>query len=351
MTNPSESEPPTPVREAPAKGRAFIPRQHIYGGPVPTVIESISVATRRRNHSGMTAAFLGLLLFGAASFWLFVPKGGNGSASEALPSADVSASSSASDGASASAPATTAPASQAATTGAITSTGAAMPTGDIPGWHQTFAEDFTAGNLANRWYIYSGQPGGDPLGWWEPSHVTTGGGLLTVAGSRQSTPNGSRYVTGGLSSIRSFTQTYGRFAVRFRMDKGYGLAYALLLWPENNQWPPEIDIAEDNAKNRDMTSVTLHYGSNNTMIHRETKGDFSVWHTAELDWSPGQLVYRIDGRVWTTMTTSNVPNIPMAIAIQSQAWPCGTWEGCPNSTTPAQVNLQVDWVVAYSAVG
>jgi len=41
----------------------------------------------------------------------------------------------------------------------------------------------------------------------------------------------------------------------------------------------------------------------------------------------------------------------MSIAIQSQAWWCGTWEGCPDSSTPAEVNLYVDWVVAYSAGG
>jgi hypothetical protein len=35
--------------------------------------------------------------------------------------------------------------------------------------------------------------------------------------------------------------------------------------------------------------------------------------------------------------------------MQSQAWPCGTWEGCPNSSTPAQVNLEIDWIVAYKA--
>jgi hypothetical protein len=40
----------------------------------------------------------------------------------------------------------------------------------------------------------------------------------------------------------------------------------------------------------------------------------------------------------------------MSVAIQTQASKCSsTWLGCPNSSTPARVNLQVDWVVAYSA--
>jgi beta-glucanase (GH16 family) len=350
MTSPPESDPFAPSSEAPTKGRALIPRQHIYDGPVPTVIESVSVASRRRNRSGMITAFLGLLLFGAASFWLFTPKGGDDTATAgAAASAAASptgATGSASVPASAAAGAT---ASAGAGSGPASGSGVPMPNGDIPGWHQTFADDFTGGDLNDRWYLYSGQPGGDPLGWWDPSHVAIRNGMLNIAGSRESTPKGNLYVTGGLSSTKSFTQKYGRYAIRFRMDKGYGLAYAMLLWPEDNSWPPEIDILEDNAKNRDMTSATLHYGTDNSMVHREIKGDFSVWHTAELDWTPGKLVYRIDGNVWTTMTSSHVPNIPMAIAIQTQAWPCGTWEGCPNSGTPPVVNFQIDWVVAYSA--
>ncbi len=223
-----------------------------------------------------------------------------------------------------------------------------MPKGDIPGWHQTFADDFSHG--LDNWGAYDGQPGGDPAGWFSESHVSIVNNMLQIGGWVENTPNGTLYATGGVANDKVFSQTYGKYIVRFQMDKGYGIAYALLLWPSDDQWPPEIDILEDAGKDREMTSATLHYGSNNTMVHREIKGDFTGWHTAELDWAPGKLTYVLDGKVWTTMSTSGVPNTPMAIAMQTQAWPCGgTWEGCPNSSTPAKVNLHVDWVVAYSA--
>jgi len=346
MTIAPRSE-PTPASERPAKRRTHIPHEH-WSETVLTVVESVGVAIRRCNRHGMITTFLGLLLFGAASFRLLVPGVDHSSGPEAFSPPDSLDASWMSSGAgpSGSAQASVDSGSAAADTGP---SGVAMPRGDVPGWHQTYADDFTGAHLADRWNLYSGQPGGDPLGWWNPSHVTADGGVLTVAGRRESTPNGDLYVTGGLSNAKTFSQTYGRFAVRFRMDKGYGLAYALLLWPTNNEWPPEIDILEDNAKNRDMASATLHYGPNNTQVHRETTGDFSVWHTAELDWTTGRLVYRIDGTVWATMTTTNVPDIPMSIAIQTQAWKCGgSWEGCPTSSTPAKVNFYVDWVVAYS---
>ncbi len=230
--------------------------------------------------------------------------------------------------------------------------GVPMPVGDLPGWRQTFADDFLGEPLDERWYLYDGTPGGDPGGWFDHTHVSQSQGVLNIAGYRQSTPNGTIYATGGMNNAKVFSQAYGRFDIRFRMDHGYGIAYAMLLWPTADVWPPEIDLMEDNGKYRDMSSATLHYGSNDVHVTRTVNGDFTAWHTAELDWTPGQLVYRLDGRVWTTITTSHVPDIPMSIAIQTQAWRCGgSWEGCPNSSTPDRVNLQVDWVVAYARAG
>jgi beta-glucanase (GH16 family) len=225
-----------------------------------------------------------------------------------------------------------------------------IPRGDLPGWHQTFAEDFTGNNLATNWNIYNGQPGGDPAGWFSSTHVSGSDGMLTIGAWRDSSPNGHIYVTGGVSNSRVFSQVYGLYKIRFKMDRGWGITYILQLWPTDNRWPPEIDIVEDNGKDRMMTSATLHYGPNDTKLHKEIKGDWTGWHIAELEWSPGKLVYRIDGNQWWLVQNPNVPAIPMSVALQTQASKCGgTWLGCPNSSTPARVNLQVDWVVAYSA--
>jgi len=225
--------------------------------------------------------------------------------------------------------------------------GVAMPRGDLPGWHQTFTDDFT-GNLTDQWGVYDGQPGGDPGGWFNSGHVSATGGLLTIGAWRAPSPNGNIYVSGGMSNSKVFSQTYGLYKIRFKMDRGWGVAYTLQLWPSNDHWPPEIDILEDNGRDRMMTSATLHYGSTDTHVHREVRGDWTGWHTAELEWTQGRLVYRIDGKVWATIVGSYVPSTPMSIAIQTQAWRCGgSWEGCPNGNTPTRVNLQVDWVVAY----
>jgi len=233
--------------------------------------------------------------------------------------------------------------------------GVPIPIGNLPGWQRVFADDFTASTLSSRWKSYWGVPGGDPGGFFDPTHVTESGGQLVISAFKDPTdiaydagPN--TYVTGGVSSSPSFAQTYGKYLVRFKFDAGVGIAHAILLWPATNTWPPEIDFSEDNGANRQTTYATLHYGPNNTQVQRSTPVNLTQWHTLGVQWTAGHLVYTLDGKNWATVTNTNVPSTPMNLDIQTQAWACGTstWEQCPNSTTPAQVNLDVDWVVAYA---
>ena len=234
----------------------------------------------------------------------------------------------------------------------MTPSGVPMPIGEIPGWYQTFTDDFAGTALSDQWFSYSGGPSGDNGGWFMPSHVSVGGGILTIRGAKEQTPRGLLYATGGVSNHNAFSQRYGRFDVRFRMDRGVGIAYALLLWPTSQKWPPELDIMEDNGRDRQSTSATAHYDRDDKKIQRQTRGDFTQWHTATLDWTPNHLVYRLDGKVWATIDSTHVPNEPMDLALQTQAWGCGgTWEACPNSTTPPAVDLQVDWVSLYGWTG
>src|SRR5215475_7904297 len=71
MTIAPRSE-PTPASERPAKRRTLMPHEH-WSETVLTVVKSVGLAIRRCNRHGMITTFLGLLLFGAASFRLLVP--------------------------------------------------------------------------------------------------------------------------------------------------------------------------------------------------------------------------------------------------------------------------------------
>ena len=225
-----------------------------------------------------------------------------------------------------------------------------MPTGDIPGWHQVFADNFTGTTLdRSKWRVYSGQPGGDPGGWFDPNHVSVAGGNLVISGYKDPA-DGGVWATGGVSSSTGLVQTYGKYLVRFRFDQGRGIAHAILLWPADDTWPPEIDFSEDNGANRQTDYATLHYGPSNTMVGNQVSVDLTKWHTFGVEWTAGRLVYTLDGAAWATVRNANVPSVPMVLDIQTQGWACGTstWEQCPNATTPSRVNLYVDWAVAYA---
>lgn len=224
-----------------------------------------------------------------------------------------------------------------------------MPTTPVPGWREVFADDFTGSALdLSRWFTYDGEPGGDPGGWFATSHVSVTNGNLVIAGYRDPA-YGGKWVTGGVSDRPGLVQTYGKYLVRFRCEAGTGIAHAILLWPADNSWPPEIDFSEDNGSDRQTTYSTLHYGLTNTQVQRQTAVDLTQWHTVGVEWMPGRLVYTLDGSIWSTVTSPHVPASPMALAIQTQAWAAGdNWERGVDATTPAQVNLYVDWVVAYA---
>jgi beta-glucanase (GH16 family) len=225
----------------------------------------------------------------------------------------------------------------------------AMPVGDIPGWRQVFADNFNGRTLDRaKWTVYDGPAGGDPAGWFEPSHVSVSSGMLVISAYRDPS-RGDRWATGGVSSLPGLAQTYGKYLVRFRLDPGEGVSHALLLAAANGSWPPEIDFSEDNGSGRNTTLATLHYTSADKKIFRTIPVDLTQWHTLGVEWTPGRLDFTLDGRTWLKVAGSEVPAVPMVLDMQTQTWPCvGTYGRCPDSTTPKVVRMYVDWIVAYA---
>lgn len=218
-------------------------------------------------------------------------------------------------------------------------------------WKRVFVDDFRGHRLdTDKWGRYEGQPGGDPGGWWEPSHVVVRRGVLRLETYRDPRVGG-RWVSGGVSSSRGLKQAYGKYLVRFRMDGGRGVAGVLLLWPVNDDWPPEVDFAESGGmgRRRGTMSATLHYGRDNRQVQHTVRADFRRWHTAGVEWTPGRLVYTLDGRRWAEVRSRHVPRQRMEMDIQTQAGTCGDrYAPCPNRTTPRKVDLEVDRVSAYA---
>ncbi len=215
----------------------------------------------------------------------------------------------------------------------------------LAGYTETYVTDFPGTSVPAGWDVYHGNPSSDPGAQFGSAHVTVSNGILSLS-TWHDPAYGGEWVTGGLST--NIPQTYGADFVRSRVT-GAGPTMVELLWPANNQWPPEIDFAESGGDTSSI-SATVHWGttSSNHQDQRVLSGiDLSQWHTWGVIWTPTSITYTVDGRVWGRVNnTGEIPNVPMTLDLQQQTW-CGAspaW-ACPSGPQ----SMEVDWVAEYTS--
>jgi hypothetical protein len=223
-----------------------------------------------------------------------------------------------------------------------------MPTGNLPGWTQTFTDDFTtptttggfAAAYASKWTTYNGFTDTSGLGTYDNKAMTVHDGALDEALSK--TADGITHVAalGPLTTTKWAGQTYGRFSVRFKADNLPGFKTAFLLWPDSNIWNEgEIDFPEGPLNgtmwgyNHCPGNPTINCTYTDTGITQGTG-----YHTLTIDWKPTSLSFTIDGRT-TNTTTTNIPTKPMHWVLQTEA------NGAPITTNG---HLQIDWATTYT---
>jgi len=233
--------------------------------------------------------------------------------------------------------------------------GLAVPDRDEKGWILRFTDDFNRCELGENWSTYTGQPGGNPNSRWDDSMVALEDGVLDLKAQQRS----DGWVTGGVSNY-PVTQLYGRWLVRMRADPSADISYHMLLWPQNETWPPEIDFAESVSGDRSEMSAFLHWvdaSGENAKTNAEIGGDFSQWHTVGVEWGPGIIRYLLDGKVWAQADSETmVPDIPMWLALQAEAGACERridWGMTPctgvGDLHPDELSVEIDWVAVYEA--
>ena len=240
-----------------------------------------------------------------------------------------------------SATASSSPAShQAAGGGGAAPSGAGAP-GNVPGWRLTYSTDFPGNSLPSNWGAYSGQPGSDPDGKWDPANVAVSGGELHFYAS-----NGA---TGGVS-FGGNPQTYGMYQVRMKGDyePGINISDILLLWPDSNVWPPEIDFFEDSGGDRSNYLATVHpgpNGQNSNQVHVNVNNNNATqWHTYGVQWTPSTITFTVDGQSVGSVSQSDTgswPNIAMNLDIQSQNLG-------PAQPANGTETMTVAWVAEYA---
>ena len=233
--------------------------------------------------------------------------------------------------------------------GAADPSGVPMPVGDLPGWHQTFSDDFTTnvaaggfpGPYASKWMSYNGFADSSGNGDYNQNIISMHDGemdlnLHTVNGR----PQGAApvpLVDGGAWG----GQTYGMFSVRFRSDwlPGYGTGW--LLWADSGNWNDgEIDFPEGGLS---QTMQAFDHCVGNAAVNClavNTGVTYINWHTATVQWSPAGVFYILDGKTVASDTT-DIPTKPLHWVLQT-----GTSGPLPSASESGHV--LIDWVSVYS---
>ena len=233
-------------------------------------------------------------------------------------------------------------------------TPAPLLAGDVAGWHQVFAEDFSTdvplGGFPGPAYQskWVGYPDGgrdtSGNGTYFPSRVlSVRHGALNIF---LHTENGLHLVAAPIPRLPTAVQgqRYGRYVVRFRADPVPGYKLAWLLWPDSNHWPAdgEIDFPEGNL-NRTIGAF-VHYADpkGGQTEFKTTVPEAGGWHIAATEWLPGKVTFSLDGQV-IGIATTQIPTQPMHWVLQTET----ELVGGPPSDRPAG-NVQVDWVRIYA---
>lgn len=190
------------------------------------------------------------------------------------------------------------------------------------------------------WSAYSGETTGG-VGQHDPDNLSVSNGTLKI------TSHG--YSSGGMAWSEG--QQHGRWEGRARTQQGTGYGAVILLWPDAEDWPEggEINFMEIPKGQRNESHFVLHYGENNSQIGTTIPGDFTQWHNYAVEWGPDHVAGFIDGQeTFRSTDPKTIPPRPMHLAMQQDIGPYGKdWIPPLDDTTPAQVQLEVDWVRIY----
>jgi beta-glucanase (GH16 family) len=247
-------------------------------------------------------------------------------------------------------PTTTTTVAPAPTTTTLPPTsGTSPPAADAyPGYNQVLSDAFSGTSLSqSTWNGFYQDPGAQ-FGALLSSHGSVANGNVTMSDYADAAVDGQRAGT-GLATRTGWTS--GMAFVRARADAGTGVTMCIGLI-RLNTWPPEIDFYEDfpTSNARQSFTATTHYGSANSMIWKtNTSVDATQWHTYGVKWNSSTITYFVDGVEWASIpnpspTAANGFSQPMKLFMQIE-----TNDGVStNSSTPAVVNMNVNWAAVYT---
>ena len=136
---------------------------------------------------------------------------------------------------------------------------------EIDGWNVDFFEGFDASIEETGWEQYGDSRITDPgaMGMRLRRDSFTQNGELIIRTQYQD----GQWSAGGASTNKVFAASRGRWEVRAKFPRAKGIGYAILLWPEDQKAPPEIDFVEGRFHGPPVVG-TYHWGDATPKGHK-----------------------------------------------------------------------------------
>lgn len=243
---------------------------------------------------------------------------------------------------------------------------AADPEPPRPGMELAFSDEFDGRSaMADRWdtcFHDGARTHGDELqgyldGDGASAPLTVSDGMLAITArpaAAGEAPGGLPYVSGMLSSHRTFSFRYGYVEARMRVPAGKGLWPAFWLFAPGAEPYGEIDVAEIIGDEPGKAYATTHSGPRwqgrriDQVEHVAASGDFSDgFHTFAVDWNEERVTFIVDGKETGSFETTPELRRPMHLILNLAVG--GEWAGPPDGATRFPASLQVDYVRVWRA--
>ena len=190
-----------------------------------------------------------------------------------------------------------------------------------------------------------------------PNPFSLDGEKLTINATlatqeQQSAANEQTYLSGLLTSRNLLEITYGYVEARVKFQPGRGIWPSLwMLGSDTDGISPEVYIFEYDGSRPDSVFHNFNFQDSDGNLRSpgqqevELAGLSDEYRTLGLLWSPGELLYYLDGQPTYRIVGENVPQESMFLVLNLAMG--GVWPSPPDGTTPNPATLDVDYVRMY----
>jgi beta-glucanase (GH16 family) len=222
-------------------------------------------------------------------------------------------------------------------------------------WLLSFQDEFDGPGLdTSKWSngFGWGETAGHVAGACDPANNVVEGGVL-VQRADVGPLGGRAYRAACINTRNKFFQLYGYWEARIRVPRGAGLHSAFWGKPNDESWPPELDVEEISGGIPDRVTMTVHWRDDGGHQKSNSKffgPDFSAdYHVFGAEWSPSGTVWYVDGveRNRTSEGASYMDDRgPFYLIVNLQIGLVGA--GLPDPSTPWPAHQYVDYVRVWA---